>query len=72
MEISVFFIITFSVVLLGLFWRYNVLFALSFMGLMADFIFFPRFSVFLILLFFGVLWEIKILFFNRQKIESIS
>lgn len=73
MEISVFFIIAFSFVLLGLFWRYNVLFALSFMGLMADFIFFPRFSVFFILLFFGVLWEIiKILFFNRQKIESIS
>lgn len=73
MEISVFFIIAFSFVLLGLFWRYNVLFALSFVGLMADFIFFPRFSVFLILLSFGVLWEIiKILFFNRQKIESIS
>lgn len=73
MEISVFFIIFFSFVLLGLFWRYNVLFALSFMGLMADFIFFPRFSVFFILLFFGVLWEIiKILFFNRQKVESIS
>lgn len=73
MEISVFFIIAFSVVLLGLFWRYNVLFALSFVGLMADFIFFPRFSVFLILLSFGTLWEIaKILFFNRQKAESIS
>lgn len=73
MEISVFFIIAFSFVLLGLFWRYNVLFALSFMGLMADFIFFPRFSVFFILLFFGMLWEIiKILFFNRQKAESIS
>lgn len=73
MEISVFFIIAFSFVLLGLFWRYNVLFALSFVGLMADFIFFPRFSVFLILLSFGTLWEIiKILFFNRQKIESIS
>lgn len=73
MEISVFFIIAFSFVLLGLFWRYNVLFALSFMGLMADFIFFPRFSVFLILLFFGMLWEIiKILFFNRQKAKSIS
>lgn len=73
MEISVFFIIAFSVVLLGLFWRYNVLFALSFVGLMADFIFFPRFSVFFILLSFGTLWEIaKILFFNRQKIESIS
>lgn len=73
MEICVFFIILFSFVLLGLFWRYNVLFALSFVGLMADFIFFPRLSVFLILLSFGVLWEIaKILFFNRQKIESIS
>lgn len=73
MEISVFFIIAFSFVLLGLFWRYNVLFALSFMGLMADFIFFPRFSVFFILLSFGVLWEVaKIVFFNRQKIESIS
>lgn len=73
MEISVFFIIAFSFVLLGLFWRYNVLFALSFVGLMADFIFFPRFSVFFILLSFGTLWEIiKILFFNRQKIESIS
>lgn len=73
MEISVFFIIAFSFVLLGLFWRYNVLFALSFMGLMADFIFFPRLSVFLILLSFGVLWEVaKIVFFNRQKIESIS
>lgn len=73
MEICVFFIIAFSFVLLGLFWRYNVLFALSFVGLMADFIFFPRLSVFLILLFFGVLWEVaKILFLNRQKIESIS
>ena len=73
MEICVFFIILFSFVLLGLFWRYNVLFALSFVGLMADFIFFPRLSVFLILLSFGVLWEIaKILFLNRQKIESIS
>lgn len=73
MEISVFFIIAFSFVLLGLFWRYNVLFALSFVGLMADFIFFPRLSVFLILLSFGVLWEVaKILFLNRQKIESIS
>ncbi len=73
MEISVFFIIAFSVVLLGLFWRYNVLFALSFVGLMADFIFFPKLSVFLILLSFGVLWEItKILFLNRQKAESIS
>lgn len=73
MEISVFFIIAFSFVLLGLFWRYNVLFALSFVGLMADFIFFPKLSVFLILLSFGVLWEIaKILFLNRQKIESIS
>ena len=73
MEICVFFIILFSFVLLGLFWRYNVLFALSFVGLMADFIFFPRLSVFLILLSFGVLWEVaKILFLNRQKIESIS
>lgn len=73
MEICVFFIILFSFVLLGLFWRYNVLFALSFVGLMADFIFFPKLSVFLILLSFGVLWEIaKILFLNRQKIESIS
>ena len=73
MEICVFFIILFSFVLLGLFWRYNVLFALSFVGLMADFIFFPRLSVFLILLFFGVLWEVaKILFLNRQKAESIS
>ena len=73
MEICVFFIILFSFVLLGLFWRYNVLFALSFVGLMADFIFFPRLSVFLILLSFGVLWEIaKILFLNRQKAESIS
>lgn len=73
MEICVFFIILFSFVLLGLFWRYNVLFALSFVGLMADFIFFPKLSVFLILLSFGVLWEVaKILFLNRQKIESIS
>ncbi|WP_104743093.1 hypothetical protein [Helicobacter cinaedi] len=73
MEICVFFIILFSFVLLGLFWRYNVLFALSFVGLMADFIFFPRLSVFLILLSFGVLWEVaKILFLNRQKAESIS
>lgn len=73
MEICVFFIILFSFVLLGLFWRYNILFALSFVGLMADFIFFPRLSVFLILLSFGVLWEVaKILFFNRQKAESIS
>lgn len=73
MEICVFFIIAFSFVLLGLFWRYNVLFALSFVGLMADFIFFPRFSVFFILLSFGVLWEVaKIVFFNRQKVESIS
>ncbi|WP_295737286.1 hypothetical protein [uncultured Helicobacter sp.] len=73
MEICVFFIILFSFVLLGLFWRYNILFALSFVGLMADFIFFPRLSVFLILLSFGVLWEIaKILFLNRQKAESIS
>lgn len=73
MEICVFFIILFSFVLLGLFWRYNVLFGLSFVGLMADFIFFPRLSVFLILLFFGVLWEVaKILFLNRQKAESIS
>ncbi|AWK62640.1 hypothetical protein C6B36_10020 [Helicobacter cinaedi] len=73
MEIRVFFIILFSLMLLGLFWQYNVLFALSFVGLIADFIFFPRLSVFFILLFFGMLWEIaKILFLNRQRAESIS